>query len=271
AEGGFNASTEESLTYHAGTTVAFRVLKLRIDGDSLDVYHKTRSLIESTSSPKNQLTGLAQLSEGTRLIFLQTFLEILSSCDDLPDLELMLYQMHEGLQPDLQALHQMEDKNRASIERLLDLLGIRKADPSGQPLTLSPQQNGIIETVATLIQSLNVLHPDTAIQLATSIEMKILPIQLKLMAKIEERCLKSKDFINQLDPVANVQETEESLETLVLQLTDKEFEVTQEILEDFGFLLKRETASISYDIDSDLQNLFCHIFVALYILSTIAI
>ncbi|XP_038635613.1 uncharacterized protein LOC119954462 isoform X2 [Scyliorhinus canicula] len=260
AEGGFNASKKEESTFPAGTTVAFRVLKLQLVGDSL----------ESTSSPENQLTGLAKLSNGTRLIFLQTFLEILGSCDDLPDLELMLYQMHEGLQPDLQALNRMEDKNRASIERLLDLLGIRKADPSGQSLTLTPQQNGMIKTVAILFQSLNVLHPDTVTQLATSIEMKILPIQLKLMAKIEERCLTSRNFIKQLDRAANVQETEESLETLVLQLTDKEFEVTHDILEDFGFLLKRETASISYDIDSDLQDLFYHIFVALYILSTIA-
>ncbi|XP_038635717.1 uncharacterized protein LOC119954502 [Scyliorhinus canicula] len=267
---GFAASTKQSLTCPTGTPVAFKILKLHIADTILDVYCQTLSLIVSNSSPKNQLTGLAKLSDGTKLIFLQTFLEILGSCDNLPDLAIMLYQMHEGLQPDLQVLNKMEDKDRASIEKLLDLLGIRMADPSEQPLTLTPQQNGIIETVATLNQSLNVLHPDTVTQLATSIEMKILPIQLKLMAKIEERCLKSRNFINQLDPAANVQETEESLETLVLQLTDEEFEVTHDILEDFGFLLKRETASISYDIDSDLHDLFHHIFVALYILSTIA-
>ncbi|XP_060704894.1 uncharacterized protein LOC132830948 [Hemiscyllium ocellatum] len=213
--------------------------------------------------PEIPFTELTKLSKDMSQLFLNTFLQILGNNDNLPVLDTMLDQICEGFQPDLQVLGLMEDENRACVEKLLDLLGIRNVDPPGQPLTLTPHQNEVIKTVNIFIQSLNELNPDTLPLLATSVEMKIISRQLKLVEKIEERNFKCSTPEMQIDPA------EETLESLALQFTESEFEITQGILEEFGFHLKRENASISCEMKDRNEDMFCSIFAALSVLKAL--
>ncbi|XP_072417485.1 gasdermin-A-like [Chiloscyllium punctatum] len=267
AKAGADVRSKENLSFRAGTTIAFKVSKLRItEDDTVDIVWDDwlRSHLESLyQTPEIPLTELTKLSKDVSQLFLNTFLQILGNRDNLPVLVTMLDQICEGFQPDLQVLGLMEEENRACVEKLLDLLGIRKVDPPGQPLSLTPHQNEVIKTVNIFIQSLNELNPDTLTLLATSVEMKIIPRQLKLVEKVEERFFKCSTFQVQNNPV------EETLETLALQFTESEFEITQRILEEFGFHLKRENTSISCEMKDRNEDMFCSIFAALSVLKAI--
>ncbi|XP_060704663.1 uncharacterized protein LOC132830815 [Hemiscyllium ocellatum] len=267
AKGGADVCSKENLTFHAGTTIAFKLSKLRItEDDTLDIVWDDwlRSHLESLyQTPEIPLTELTKLSKDVSQLFLNTFLQILGNSDNLPVLVTMLDQICEGFQPDLQVLGLMEDEDRACVEKLLDLLGIRKVDPPGQPLTLTPHQNEVIKTVNIFIQSLNELNPDTLILLATSVEMKIISRQLKLVEKVEERFFKRSKHEMQNN------RAEETLESLALQFTESEFEITQGILEEFGFHLKRENTSISYEMKDKNEDMFCSIFTALSVLKAL--
>ncbi|XP_043530593.1 uncharacterized protein LOC122539664 [Chiloscyllium plagiosum] len=215
------------------------------------------------------LAELTKLPKDKRLLFHNTFLEILGSSDNLPDIETMFDQMCESLQPDLQILDLMEDKDAARVEKLLDLLGIRKADPPGQSLTFTPGQNEVIKTVAILIQSLNELNPDILPDLAASVKMKIIPTLLKLLEKIEKRYFNPFP-IRLVDEAGNMQKPEETLETLALQLTDSELLTSQKILKEFGVDLKRAKSTITHHCDNGQKAMLFHIFSSLYILSACA-
>ncbi|XP_078080613.1 uncharacterized protein LOC144500987 [Mustelus asterias] len=278
-KGGVAANMNEKLSFPAGTTIAFKVSKLRItQDDTLEMIWKEPKLlcflagtfvsnfIGSNSRWKADipLTELAKLPKDISLLILDTFREILRTSDYVPDLEIMLDQMCESLQPDLHVLKLMEDENRACVEKLLDLMGIWTADPPGQPLTLTPHQNGIITTAAIFIQALNELNADTLNLLATSVEMKIISRQLKLLERIEESF-----FPTGMDPVENLHEAEEILEALALQLTDTEFEITQRMLQDFGFHLRRENASISLTVHDQDADMFFRISTVVCILNAL--
>ncbi|XP_038635489.1 uncharacterized protein LOC119954370 isoform X1 [Scyliorhinus canicula] len=274
AKAGVAANVQQELSFPGGTTIAFKVSKLRITRDNtLDVDWEhvvmSRQQVSSHERPKIPLTEINTMSKETSLLFLNTFLEILGNCDYLPVLDTMLDQICGSLQPDLQVLDRMEDENRACVEKLLDLLGIRKADPPGQPLTLTPRQNGIIKTVNIFIESLNELNPDVLILLANSVEMKIISIQMKLFEKIEENFFLSTEPRMEMKAIGEVQETEETMETLALQLSDKGFEITQRILEEFELHLMNKNGSISYEKDYGDRNVFFSIFAALSILSAL--
>ncbi|XP_043530801.1 uncharacterized protein LOC122539802 isoform X2 [Chiloscyllium plagiosum] len=268
AKGNVDAFLKQNLSFCAGTTIAFKVSKLRITEDDtvglVPTYAPLRCLLASCYRKLEiPLTELTKLSKDVSQLFLNTFLQLLGNNDNLPVLETMLDQICEGFQPDLQVLELMEDENRACVEKLLDLLGIRKVDPPGQPLTLTPHQNEVIKTVNIFIQSLNELNPDTLPLLATCVEMKITSRQLKLVEKIEERDFKCSILEMQIEPA------EETLETLALQFTESEFEITQRILEEFGFHLKRENASISCEMKDRNEEMFCSIFAALSVLKAL--
>ncbi|XP_072343527.1 gasdermin-A-like [Scyliorhinus torazame] len=274
AKAGVAAKVQQELSFPGGTTIAFKVSKLEITRDNtLDVdwqeVLQSNMLAFVHERPEIPLTEINTMSKETSLLFLNTFLEILGNCDYLPVLETMLDQICGSLQPDLQVLERLEEENRACVEKLLDLLGIRKADPPGQPLTLTPQQNGIITTVNIFIESLNELNPDVLILLANSVEMKIISIQIKLFEKIEENFFLSSAPRMKRESIGEVQETEETLETLALQLSDEMFEITQRILEEFGLHLMRENGSITYKKHHGERNVFFSIFAALSILSAL--
>ncbi|XP_072417483.1 gasdermin-A-like [Chiloscyllium punctatum] len=268
AKGRVDVALKQNLSFPAGTTIAFKVLKLWItEDDTLDIFWDQLQASSCAAScyqkPELPLTELTKLSKDVSQLFLNTFLQLLGNNDNLPVLETMLDQICEGFQPDLQVLGLMEDENRACVEKLLDLLGIRKVDPPGQPLSLTPHQNEVIKTVNIFIQSLNELNLDIFTLLATSVEMKIISRQLKTLEKIEER------FFICFAPEMQIDPAEETLETLALQFTESEFEITQGILEEFGFHLKREDTSISFEMHHMNKNMFCSIFAALSVLKAL--
>ncbi|XP_060704777.1 uncharacterized protein LOC132830879 [Hemiscyllium ocellatum] len=268
AKGGVNVALKQNLSFPAGTTIAFKVLKLRItEDDTLDTVWQEFQTYNCAAScyrkPEIPFTELTKLSKDVSQLFLNTFLQILGNSDNLPVLDTMLDQICEGFQPDLQVLGLMEDEDRACVEKLLDLLGIRKVDPPGQPLTLTPHQNEVIKTVNIFVQSLNELNPDTLPLLATNVEMKIISRQLKMLEKMEER------FFICFAPEMQIDPAEETLESLALQFTESEFEITQGILEEFGFHLKSENTSISCEMHHRNEDMFCSIFVVLSVLKAL--
>uniref|UniRef100_UPI00398F2361 pejvakin-like n=1 Tax=Pristiophorus japonicus TaxID=55135 RepID=UPI00398F2361 len=164
AAGSLSLDMEEELSIPAGTTIAYKVLELGIMHDgTLGIHYKVmfggRPPTSSSSSPKagiaTSLVELTKLSKDVSLQFLNAILENLVQSDNLPVLETMLDQMCEGLQPDLQVLDLMEDQNRVCVEKMLGLLGIQKADPPGQALTLTPHQDGVMKALNILIESLS--------------------------------------------------------------------------------------------------------------------
>uniref|UniRef100_UPI00398E5A52 uncharacterized protein n=1 Tax=Pristiophorus japonicus TaxID=55135 RepID=UPI00398E5A52 len=273
---GFGINVEKELSIPAGTTIAYKVLELNItEDDTLDfgvkfILSPAHSSLGLRATIATSLVELTKLSKDVSLQFLNAILENLIRSDNLPVLETMLDQMCEGPQPDLQVLDLMEDENKACVEKMLGLLGIQKADLPGQALNLTPHQDGVIKATNILIESLSELNPDTLILLATSVEMKIISTQLKLVERIEERMFPSdRTQENQLTDEQETGEKQETEETLVLQLTDEEFEITQHLFEEFGFHLQRENASNSHIVDKRKQKKLLHVFAALYVLSAL--
>uniref|UniRef100_UPI00398EE176 gasdermin-A3-like n=1 Tax=Pristiophorus japonicus TaxID=55135 RepID=UPI00398EE176 len=272
---GFGISVKEELSIPAGTTIAYKVLELRITSDDTFAFSVSSRSHNKLSSPDLRamiviaLVELTKLSKDVSLQFLNAILENLVLSDNLPVLETMLDQVCEGLQPDLQVLDLMEDENRACVEKMLGLLGIQKADPPGQALTLTPHQNGVIKATNILIESLSELNPDTLILLAASVEMKIISTQLKLVERIEERMFPLQLLVEPLIDEQETGEKQETEETLVLQLTDEEFEITQQMFEEFGFQLQRENASNSRIVDCGKKQKLLHVFAALSVLNAL--
>ncbi|XP_059494785.1 uncharacterized protein LOC125466120 [Stegostoma tigrinum] len=266
ASAGVAVLSKQNVSFPAGTTVAYKVLKLRItEDDTLDTlwFESRTHCAYGYQRPEIPLTELTQLSKDISQLFLNAFLQILGNSDNLPVLETMLDQINDGFQPNLQVLDLMDDENRTCVEKLLDLLGIQKADPPEQPLTLTRHQNEIIKIVNIFIQALNELNPDILTLLESSIEMKIISRQLKLLENIEERFFKNFTFEQKINP------PEETLETLALQFTESEFEITQKILKEFGLHLKRENTSISCEMNHGNEDIFSSIFVALSVLEAL--
>ncbi|XP_072105057.1 gasdermin-E-like [Mobula birostris] len=264
---GFSKYSEQKITFPAGTTIAYRVSKLRITSDDTIEFGwhcELRSCAVSVTDEKftiaSSVDGLTKLSAEQRLSLLNMVLDILGSSENLPVLDAMLDQMREGLQPDLQMLDAMEGRSRASVEKVLNLLGIKKADPPGQPLTLTQDQNSIIQAVSFLIQSLSEIDPETLILLAYCVEAKIISKQRDLVRIIDDkRNLKPRFGCL---PVEAVEDPEK---TLIAQLTDEEFEITQQILDGYGFQMDRESSSVSA-IDGRRQKSILPLFAALFAL-----
>ncbi|XP_051894505.1 uncharacterized protein LOC127582903 [Pristis pectinata] len=247
-ESGLSASREKKLTFPAGTTIAYKVSELMITlNDTLELnfgvmlrnalsglFHNQKETIAAS------IGELKKLSADKRLLLLNVILENLCNNENLPVLDEMLDQMCEGLQPDLQVLDLLEESSRVCVEKMLDLLGIKKADPPGQPLTLTQDQERIIEAVNILIQSLNEMEPENFVLLATSVKAKIIPKQLELAKIIDDKWSQG--------PRLQIQQTcdmEDPEKTLIAQLTDEEFEITQQMLEESGFQMNRENSSVS--------------------------
>ncbi|XP_069762981.1 gasdermin-A2-like [Narcine bancroftii] len=268
AESGVSISREEKLTVPAGTTIAYKVSELMINqNDTLELIYDVESRSSICEVPHDKkvpiitsLGPLTKLSADKKLLFLNTILEILGNNDDLPVLEEMLDQMCEGFQPDLQVLDEMEENKRERVEKVLDLLGIKKADPPGQPLTFTPDQEGTIRAVTVFIQSLCEMDPETLILLATSTAAKIIFTLLNLVKVIHDRW--SLEPRLQSDQMADVQNLEK---ILISHLTDENFEITQQMLEEFGIQLNREDASISCNTCYKEENILS-LFTALYTL-----
>ncbi|XP_059812368.1 uncharacterized protein LOC132384826 [Hypanus sabinus] len=258
---GFGINLEKKLTFSAGTTIAYNVSELRISSEDtmeLNWCWLQKCLTAETDKKgtiASSVDGLTKLSAEQRLLFLKVVLETLSSSENLPVLDAMLEQMHEGLQPDLQVLDQMEERSRASVEKMLDLLGIKKADPPGQPLTLTQDQNSIIQAVNFLIQSLSEMDPETLILLAHCVEAKIISKQRDLVTIIDEKwCLEQRCLL--------AEGAEDPEKTLIAQLTDEEMEITQRILDGYGFQMDRKSSSVSR-IDGRRQQSVLPLFAAL--------
>ncbi|XP_051894506.1 uncharacterized protein LOC127582904 [Pristis pectinata] len=252
AAGRLCVTKEKTLSFPAGTTIAYKVHSLMItENGTLELGWNIELLssdIECYPDPRAELT---KLPADKRLLLLNEILEILDNSDDLPVLGGMLDQMCEGLQPDLQVLDLMEESNRVCVEKVLDLLGIKKADPPGQPLTLTQDQEKIIHTVNNIIQSLSEIDPDILILLATSVMAKITSKQLKLVNIINDRWPLGPTCQCEL---VNVEE-EVPEKTVIAQLTDEEFEITQQMLEEFGFQMDRENSSVSRIDDCKQQGI----------------
>ncbi|XP_072927495.1 gasdermin-A3-like [Hemitrygon akajei] len=259
---GFGMNLEKKLTFSAGTTIAYKVSELRISSEDIMELNWILSIRETMTVFTDQkgriassVDGLTKLSAEQRLPLLSMVLETLGSSENLPVLDAMLEQMHEGLQPDLQVLDLMEERSRASVEKMLDLLGIKKADPPGQPLTLTQDQNSIIQAVNFLIQSLSEIDPETLILLAHCVEAKIISKQRDLVKIIDEKwCLEQRCLL--------AEGAEDPEKTLIAQLTDEEMEITQRILDGYGFQMDRESSSVSR-IDGRRQQSVLPLFAAL--------
>ncbi|XP_032890896.1 uncharacterized protein LOC116981861 [Amblyraja radiata] len=196
-------------------------------------------------------------------LFLNVILEILGHSDRLAVLDEMLDPIMDDLQPDFQVLDQAEEDNRACVEKMLDLLGIKKEDAPGETLALTPESEGIIRAINTLIQSLSEMDPKTLILLASSVKAEIISKQLKLVTIIDDRWSGTPQY--QCDPL----EVKEDLEkVLITQFTDEEFEITQHLLEEFGFQLDRESASV-LRIMNRKQGDVLALYAALYALNAL--
>ncbi|XP_072927496.1 gasdermin-A3-like [Hemitrygon akajei] len=260
-QSGFSMNSERKLTFSARTTIAYKVTELRISSEDtmeLNWCWLSRSMTVATDQKgriASSVDGLTKLSAEQRLPLLSMVLETLGSSENLPVLDAMLEQMHEGLQPDLQVLDLMEERSRASVEKMLDLLGIKKADPPGQPLTLTQDQNSIIQAVNFLIQSLNEIDPETLILLAYCVEAKIISKQRDLVKIIDDEwCLEQRCLL--------AEGAEDPEKTLIAQLTEEEMEITQRILDGYGFQMDRESSSVSR-IDGRRQQSVLPLFAAL--------
>ncbi|XP_069762979.1 gasdermin-E-like isoform X2 [Narcine bancroftii] len=272
AESGVNISKEKQLYFPAGTTIAYKITELMITlNDTLEPGYCLGSVANSMAFFFDKkvpiitsLDPLTKLSADKKLLFLNTFLEVLGNCDDPPVFEEMLDQMCEGFQPDLQVLDEMEENKRERVEKVLDLLGIKKADPPGQPLTFTPDQEGTIRAVSVFIQSLCEMDPETFILLATSAAAKIISTLRDLVKVIHEKRSPVPRF--QSHQMADDQSPEK---TLISHLRDEEFEIAQEMLEEFGIQLNREYASISHNTCYKEQNILS-LFTALYTLCVVS-
>ncbi|XP_055512913.1 uncharacterized protein LOC129710163 [Leucoraja erinacea] len=208
-------------------------------------------------------------------LFLNVILEILGHGDSLTVLDEMLDQILDDLQPDLQVLDQMEEDNRACVEKMLDLLGIKREDPPGEPLALTPESRAIIRATNILIQSLSEMDPETLILLASSVKAEIISKQLKLAIIIDDTWSGAPRYVDlavkedseevKEDPEAVKEDSEE---VLITQLTDEEFEITQHLLEEFGFQLDRGSAS-ALPIENRKLGDVLPLYAALYALNAL--
>ncbi|XP_055512911.1 uncharacterized protein LOC129710161 [Leucoraja erinacea] len=229
--------------------------------------HGNRRLIQLKYDQKPStvvfFAELTKMSADKKPLFLNVILEILGHSDSFLVLDEMLDQILDGVQPDLQVLDQTEEDNRACVEKMLDLLGIKKENPPGETLALTAESEGIIRAINTLIQSLSEMDPETLILLEISVEAEIISKQLKLVTIIDDKWSGAPQY--QCD-LLEVKEDPEKV--LITQFTDEEFEITQHLLEEFGFQLDRESAS-ALCIMNRKQGDVLALFAALYALNAL--
>ncbi|XP_055512686.1 pejvakin-like [Leucoraja erinacea] len=199
-EADLSVSKERKLTFPAGTSIAYKVSELMISPtDTLelnwDVHFQGPDVSTSPSSsgcdqkppPAASLAVLTNMCADKKTLFLNVILEILRHSDSLAVLDEMLDQILDGVQPDLQVLDQMEEDNRVCVEKMLDLLGIKKENAPGETLALTAESEGIIRAINTLIQSFSEMDPETLILLASSVKAEIISKQLKLVTIIDDK------------------------------------------------------------------------------------
>ncbi|XP_055512685.1 uncharacterized protein LOC129710022 [Leucoraja erinacea] len=275
-------SQERKLTFPAGTSIAYKVSELIIGlNDTLDLNWEIsyqRSGASSYDKKEPLATILAELTKmcvDKKPLFLNVILEILGHGDSLTVLDEMLDQILDDLQPDLQVLDQMEEDNRACVEKMLDLLAIKREDPPGEPLALTPESRAIIQATSILIQSLSEMDPETLILLASSVKAEIISKQLKLAIIIDDTWSSASRYVNlavKEDSEAVKEDSEavkeDSEEVLITQLTDEEFEITQHLLEEFGFQLDRGSAS-ALPIENRKRGAILPLYAALYALNAL--
>ncbi|XP_032890895.1 uncharacterized protein LOC116981860 [Amblyraja radiata] len=255
-EADLSVSKERKLTFPAGTSIAYKVSQLMISpSDTLGFGRKPRLAAS--------LAELTKMCADKKPLFLNVILEILGHSDSLAVLDEMLEQSLDDLQPDFQVLDQAEEDNRACVEKMLDLLGIKKENPPGKTLALTAESEGIIRAINILIQSLSEMDPKTLILLASSVKAEIISKQLKLVTIFDDKWLGAAQY--QCD-LLEVKEDPEKV--LITQLTDEEFEITQHLLEEFGFQLGRGSASALRFMNRKQGDILA-LFAALYALNAL--
>ncbi|XP_078280562.1 gasdermin-A2-like [Rhinoraja longicauda] len=247
----FFVSREKKLTFPAGTSVAYKVAELMITPKDTLGFNRKAPLVDL-------LSELAKLGADKKPLFINVILEILVRSDSLLVLDEMLDQMCDDLQPDFKVLDQTEEDNRPCVEKILDLLGIKKEVPPGELLDLTPESNGIIQAINILIQSFSEMDPETLILLASSVKAEITTKHLNLVTIIDDKYF---DRLRYLRDPLKVEEDPEKV--LITELTDEEFEITQLLLDDFGFQLDRESASFLRIKNRKERDVLC-LFAALY-------
>ncbi|XP_032890668.1 uncharacterized protein LOC116981723 [Amblyraja radiata] len=267
AEAEVGMSQEKKLTFPAGTSIAYKVSELKIgQNDTLDLnWEKCYECFKTSSSDKKEplatiLAELTKMCVDKKPLFLNVILEILGHGDSLTVLDEMLDQILDNLQPDFQVLDRTEEDNRACVEKMLDLLGIKREVPPGETLALTPESRAIIRATNILIRSLSEMDPETLILLASSVKAEIISKQLKLVTIIDDRWPDG--------PVYQREDEEDPEKFLITQFTDEEFEITQHVMEEVGFQLDRESASV-LRIMNQKQGDVLALFAALYALNAL--
>lgn len=267
-EADLSVSRERKLTFPARTSIAYKVSELMISpSDILELdwesYLQNTEMSRFDRKPRLAalLAELTKMCADKKILFLNAILEILEHSDSFAVLDEMLDPITEDLQPDFQVLDQTEEDNRACVEKVLDLLGIKKEDPPGEPLALTPESEGIIRAVIILIQSLSEMDPETLILLANCVKAEIISKQLKLVTIIDDKWSGAPRYQRNF-----LEDEEDPEKVLITQLTDEEFQITQQVLEDFGFQLDRESASV-LRIKNCKQGDVLSLYAALYALN----
>ncbi|XP_032890745.1 pejvakin-like isoform X2 [Amblyraja radiata] len=269
-EADLSVRRERKLTFPARTSIAYKVSELMISpNDNLelnwDLCFQGPDMSRFDQKPRlaASLAELTKMCADKKILFLNAILEILEHSDSFAVLDEMLDPIMEDLQPDFQVLDQTEEDNRACVEKMLDLLGIKKEGPPGEPLALTPESEGIIRAINILIQSLSEMDPETLILLASCVKAEIISKQLKLVTIIDDKWSGAPQYQRDL-----LEDEEDPEKVLINQLTDEEFEITQQVLEEFGFQLDRESASV-LRIKNRKQGDVLSLFAALYALNAL--